>query len=122
MANKGNKKLNSFANDEHDPVEYRKRVATHVDGNVVSYEDTDFTSADDGSVLDVQTDLGRRGHKGYFVNDGPGEIKLEINYNGDGYGGQHTLRGGDTLSLDDLNISKIRLTHVDDTEYRCMIG
>jgi len=42
MASRG-KKLQSLAQDENDPVEYRKRVATYVDGSSASYEDTNFT-------------------------------------------------------------------------------
>lgn len=126
MATKAYKKLNSINSDEHDLVEYRKRVATHIDGNVLSYEDTNFVAADDGSVLDVESDLNRdsgvTAHRGYFINDGPGDILLEISADGTSYGGQHTIRGGDVVILDDLKISKIRLSHVDDTEYRCLIG
>lgn len=107
---------------QSDKAEYRRRVATWIDGNTVGYEDGNFTVADDQIILDAEADLGRKGHAGYFVNDGPGDIKVSISFDGTAYGSVHTLRGGDTLSLDDLNISRIRLTHVDDTEFRCLIG
>jgi len=122
MATKGQRHLNSFANDEFDPETYRKRVATHIDGNTVSYEDATFSSSDSPAVLNVESDLGRIGTNGYFINDGPGDIKVEVSYDGINYGGQHTLRGGDQLSLKDLKIRKMRLTYVDATEYRALIG
>lgn len=107
---------------QSDRQEYRRRVATWIDGNTVGYEEDNFTVADDQIILDAEADLGRKGHTGYFVNDGPGDIKVSISFDGTDYGSIHTLRGGDTLSLDDLNISRIRLTHVDDTEFRCLVG
>ena len=105
-----------------DKVEKRRRVATWIDGNTAAYEDETFDSADDQTVLSVEVDLGRRAHSGYFVNDGPGDIQLEMSYNGTDYGGLHELRGGDQLDLDGLNISKVRLTYVDPSAYRCLIG
>ncbi len=112
----------SIVQDEFDPEENRKRVATHADGNSVSYEDTNFTSADSPVILNVFTDLGRNGHKGYIRNDGPGDIVTEISYDGTTYGSQTTLRGGDTFPLEDLKIRKIRLTYVDPTEYRVIVA
>lgn len=112
----------SDSHEEHDHVEYRKRVATYIDGGTVSYEDADFTSGESPAVLDIFTDIGRIAHEGYFQNIGPGDLLVEISYDGTGYGGQHTLRGGDILSLDNLKIKKLRLTFVDATEYKAMIG
>lgn len=122
MAIKGQKRLNSFANDEHDEVEYRKRVATYVDGDSVSYEDTSFVTGDSPVVLDVFTDIGRIGHTGYIVNDGAGNILVEISSNGSDYGGQHTLKVGEILNLDNLKIKKMRLTWVSDSAYRVFIA
>lgn len=121
MASKG-KHLNTFAQEEHDDVEYRKRVATHVDGDSVSYEDSDFVTGDSPIVFDVFTDLGRIGHKGYIVNDGPGEIKLENSSDGTVYGGQHTIKEGEVFVLDDLKIKKLRLTWVNDSAYRALVA
>lgn len=108
--------------NEHDDVERRKRVATWVDGNVLSYEDTNFTSGESPAVLSVITDLGRTAHEGYFINDGPGDILIEFSFDGTNYGGQHTVHGGDIVDLKDLKIQKIRLTYVDPTEYRVLVG
>jgi len=122
MANQGSKHLNSFSNDEHDGVEYRKRVATYVDGSSVSYEDLNFVTGNSPAVLNIFVDLGRFGHEGYLINDGPGDIKLEISTDGTTYGGQHTIKQGEQLVLDNLKISKIRLTWITDTAYRVFVA
>jgi hypothetical protein len=108
--------------NEHDDAEGRKRVATWIDGNVASYEDTNFTSGESPAVLDVYNDLGRIAHEGYFINDGPGDILVEFSYDSSTYGGQHTVHGGDILDLRNLKIMRIRLTYVDPTEYRVLVG
>lgn len=120
--NGGHVNVASDSHEEHDHESYRKRIATHIDGNTVSYEDTSFVSGDSPATLAIETDLGRVGRKGYFINDGPGDIQVEISFDGTNYGGVHTLHGGDVLDLDDLKIRKIRLTYVDVTAYRAMIG
>jgi hypothetical protein len=122
MASKGNKKLNSIASDEHDMVEYRKRVALYVDGSTVSYEDTNFVSGDSPVVLDVFADLGRPGHEGYVLNDGAGNLLLELSTDGTTYGGSHTLRWGEQLLLNNLKVNRIRLTWQEDTSYRALVA
>ena len=107
---------------EHDTVEHRLRVATHIDGNTVSYEDTNFTSVESPAVLAVFNDLGRSGHEGYISNDGPGDMTYEISFDGTTYGGIHTLRGGEVHTLKNMKINRIRLTYVDPTEYRVKVG
>lgn len=123
MANAGGHvNVASDSHEEHDHVEYRKRVATYVDGASVAYEDTSFVTGDSPIVLAVNTDLGRNGHEGYFTNDGPGDIKVEISADGTTYGGQHTLRGGEILDLDNLKINKIRVTWVQNSAYRAFVA
>ena len=111
-----------MAQDEHDDVEYRKRVATYADGSTVSYEDTSFVTGDSPIVLDVFTDLGRRGHEGQVINDGSGDIKVEVSYDGINYGGLHTLHEGDELVLENLSFKKIRLTWVSNSAYRVLVA
>ena len=122
MATKGQKKLNSIASDEHDMVEYRKRVATYVDGSTVAYEDTNFVSGDSPVVLDIFSDLGRVGHEGYLLNDGAGNLLVELSTDGTTYGGSHTLRWGEQLILNNLKVNRIRITWQEDTSYRAMIA
>jgi hypothetical protein len=99
--------------EQRDRQEYRQRVATYVDGTTVSYEDTKFISSESPVVLDVFSDLGRPGHQGYVRNDGPSKLKVEISADGESYGGLHSLKEGDTYTLDDLKVNRIRLTIVD---------
>jgi len=122
MATKGDKKLNSIAQDEHDKVEYRKRVATYVDGSTVSYEDASFVTGDSPVVLDVYSDLGRVGHEGYILNDGAGNILVELSTDGVNYGGSHMLKWGERLSLDNLKINRIRLTWQENSSYRVLVA
>lgn len=107
---------------QNDAVENRQRVATHIDGNTVSYEDADFTSADDQSVLNVLADLGRTAHEGFIVNDGPGEMAYELSFDGTTYGGLHTVKSGEVHSMENMKIAKVRLTHIDDIGYRVQLG
>lgn len=94
----------------------------YADGNSVSYEDTSFVTGDSPAVLLIATDLGRAGHEGYFTNDGPGRIQVEISKDGTTYGGVHTLKGGEVLDLNNLIIHKIRLTWLENTAYRVLIA
>lgn len=107
---------------EHDDSENRKRVATFVDGNTVSYEDTNFTVAESPVILDFFADAGRTGHEGSIINDGPGQLLVEISLDGSTYGGQHTLNGGEVMDLANLTIKRIRLTAAQVTEYRASIA
>lgn len=120
--NGGHVNVASDSHEEHDHNTYRKRIATHIDGNTVAYEDTDFASGDSPAVLDVATDLGRLGLKGYFINDGPGRVRIEVSHDGTNYGGLHTLRRGEQMDLGDLKISKIRITYIEPTAYRAQVG
>lgn len=106
---------------EHDVQTGAKRVIGKVQGNTVSYEDTNFTTGESPAVMDVFTDIGRNGYTGYFTNDGPGDMQIEFSNDGTTYGGAHTLRGGDIMTLQNLNIAKIRLTFIDPSEYRCLV-
>ncbi len=121
MAHNG-KKLNSIETEEHDNVEYRKRVQSWMDGNSVSYEDTGFVTGDSPAILAVNTNLGRNGHTGYIANDGAGNFTVEISNDGTTYGGIHTLKINEILELDGLTINKIRLTWVSNSSYRVFVA
>lgn len=123
MSNPGSgKKIASIEHQQHDDIEYRKRVATYIDGDTASYEDTDFVSANSPAVLDVFTDLDRIAHEGYVINDGPGDFTITFSTNGTDYGGIHTVSAGEILNFSNLKIKKIKLTHIDDSAYRVLVG
>jgi len=93
----------------------------YIEGRSISYEDTSFVSGDSPAVCDVNGDLGRNGHDGYIINDGPGDIQVEISDNGTDYGGVHTLKAGERISLTRLDVNRIRLTWVSDSAYRILV-
>ncbi len=116
---KGNLHLNSFASDTFDETERRVKTQQYADGNSVSYEDTSFVTGDSPVVMDINTDLGRKGHTGYIAVDGTGNILVEISKdNGTTWGGQHTVKAGEIVELDNLIIGRIRLTWVSNSSYR----
>ena len=129
MAFKG-KHLNAITQDEHDAVEYRKRVSMSLDGDVLSYEQVSFSSLPTVVVLDVYTSLASLrpnseqyiGHNGFISNDGPGQMGCEFSSNGIVYGGYHTLYGGEELKFENLSIKKIRLTRISETAFRILVG
>lgn len=110
-----------MAQDEHDPINYRKRVQMYADGNSVSYEDTSFITGDSPAVLAVNTNLGRNGHDGYLVNDGAGNFTIEISNDGTNYGGIHTIKEGEILELTGLIINRIRITWITNSSYRVFV-
>lgn len=122
MAPKANKGPASIAHDEHDAVEYRKRIASYVDGSTVSYEDSDFVSGDSPVTLDILTDLGRTGHEGYVLNDGAGDILVAISADGENYGGNHRLKWGEQLILNNLKVGRLKLTWQEDSSFRVMVA
>lgn len=129
MAFKG-KHTNSILADEHDVVEYRKRVTMALDGDVLSYEQSNFASLASTIILDVYSSLASLrpgseqylGHSGFIANDGPGAMGYEFSSDGNNYGGYHTLYGGEQLNFENLTIKKLRLSRIDDTAFRILIG
>lgn len=116
-------KLNALTQAEHDKVAYAKRVVVVASqGKTVSYEDASFVTGDSSIVLDVFTDLGTNGSGGYITNDGPGDFKVEVSNDGSSYGGLHTLKNGEILSLNGMVVDKIRITGVSDSSYRVLVG
>lgn len=112
-----------ITHEEHDSDANAKRVVlASSTGNTVSYEDTSFVTGDSPAVLDVFTDLGRVGEGGYIINDGEGSFTVEISDNGTAYGGVHTLKAGEIMTLDGLMVNRIRLTWVSNSSYRVLIG
>lgn len=90
-------------------------------GRTKGYEDPSFVTGDSPVVLFVNTDLGRNGHDGYIVNDGDGDIEIEISNDGNTYGGKHTLKKDEWIDFFMLDINKIKLTWVANCGYRVMV-
>lgn len=89
-----------------------------------SYEDTNFVAGDSPRVIEVRNDLGNKpGQAGWFINDGAGDINMEIQNNEQSiYGDAFTTKSGEMFQLNSLNIRRVRLTWVADSAYRFFIG
>ncbi len=86
------------------------------------YSDTSFVVGDSPAVIDVNTDLGRNSNIGYIVCDGSGDILVSISSNGTLFGDNITLKNGETLNLDNMNVDSIRITHSGtDSAYRIFV-
>ncbi len=88
-------------------------------GIPVAFEDTSFVSGDSPATHDVNAALGRNGRHGYIVNDGPGDITVNISEdNGGSWSSNITIKSGDVLSLDGMNVDQIKMTWVSNSAYR----
>jgi len=90
-------------------------------GRSVSYEDTSFLTGDSPVVLDVNADLGRNGRDGYIANDGAGNFTVEVSDDGTTYGGSHTVKAGEILEINGVDIDKVRITWIANSAYRVFI-
>ena len=92
-----------------------------IDGRTKSYEDASFVTGDSPRTLDVNTDLGRNSKDGYIICDGEGDFTVEISNNGTDFGGIHTMKKGDVLDLEGVDVDKIRVTWIADSAYRILV-
>jgi len=86
-----------------------------------AYENTNFVTGESPVTHDVNADLGWNGSQGYIMCDGAGDIKVEISPDGTTWGGQHTMKSGESIDLTDMDVDSIRITHVTDSSYRIMV-
>ena len=70
------------------------------------------------TVHDFNADTGRDAVDGYVINDGPGNIEVEISRDGLSYGGKFTMKKGERVNLAHFRINLIRVTWVADSNYR----
>ena len=85
------------------------------------YEDTSFVVGDSPVTHDVNTDLGVNSAMGYIICDGAGNMLVEFSSDGSNWGGQHTMKSGEKISLDHMDIDSIRITHSADSAYRILV-
>lgn len=87
-----------------------------------SAEDASFVAGDSPVELDVKGTLEREGIDGYIVCDGPGSIIVNMSADGTTYGSNITLKETETLSLRNLHVNKIKITHSGaDSAYRVYV-
>lgn len=110
-----------------DSTENRDRVAIYVDGNSVAYEGNLTTGPDIicnffSDVTQGGTYPARRAHYGYIINDGEGDIQISWTFDNNNYGGIHTLRPDERLSLDGFTVEAVKLHWTGtDADYRILL-
>ena len=88
------------------------------------YEDTSFVTSESPRILEIRDDLANKpANIGIFINDGAGDILIAIqNDERSDYGDNFTTKNGDMLTLNGLNIRRIRLTWGSNSSYRSFFG
>lgn len=89
-------------------------------GNPVYYE-AEVVEAGVPNVHDVLADLGRPAGAGYLVNDGPGDLKVDISYDGETFVEDVTIKNYEILDITGLRVVKVRVDATKPhTKYRLM--
>jgi hypothetical protein len=86
-----------------------------------SYEDPAFVTGSSPVVLDVKGDLGTETYNGEIINDGCGDIGIEISSDGSTYGDVITVKQNETFPLKTFKVNKLRLSWIADTAYRARV-
>jgi hypothetical protein len=81
-------------------------------------EDTSFVTGDSPATLDINNSLSRNAVDGYIINDGAGDILVEVSADGTNYGGSIRVKQNEVHSLRSLSVDKVRITWVSDSAYR----
>ena len=92
-----------------------------ISGGYKTYEDDNFVTGDSPATHDFSTDKGRNAQRGYIICDGAGNIQVDISNDGVAYHDKFTMKSGETVSLDGLDINKIRITWVTNSAYRIFL-
>ncbi len=81
--------------------------------NIV-FEDASFVVGDSPQTHDFNaaTSPNRNAVDGYIVCDGAGDIQVDISRDGISFGAKFTVKSGEVVFLDHLDIDKIRITFV----------
>ena len=88
-------------------------------GYNVAYEDTTFLTGDSPATHDFNADAGRNAVGGWIICDGAGNIQVDFSRDGVNYSGSKwTMKKGERVNLENLDIDKIRVTWVSNSAYR----
>ena len=83
-----------------------------------TYEES-ITSATSPKVHSFFTDFGYNAIKGWIINDGQGQFKVEFSRDGIIFGEAWTMRPGERTDLDALDVHSLRITFITlDADYR----
>jgi len=89
--------------------------------NPKKYEGT-VATAGSPVTLDVNTDLGKNAGDGYIACDGDGNLEIDLSYNGVDFEEDITIKDGEALSLQGLNIDTIKIdATANNTAYRVLV-
>ena len=90
-------------------------------GNPKKYEGT-VAEAGTPVTLEVNTDLGRNSGDGYIVNDGAGDLEVDISSDGATFETDITIKEDEILLLEGLNVHTIKIdATANGTAYRCLV-
>ena len=94
-----------------------------LDARFKVYQDTNFVSGDSPALLDVDTDLGRKGRTVIIVNDGPGAISVKLSNDGVTFSDAWPMATAtERLELENITIDQIEITWVSDSSYRVLVA
>jgi len=88
------------------------------DKTVVSSEVTSFLVGASPAILDVNAALGEDGRAFEIINDGPGNFTVAISNDGTSFGSEATVKQQEVYAVENITLSKVRITHVTDSAYR----
>ena len=86
-----------------------------------TFEDTDFLTGDSPATLDANTALGRNATEFMIINDGGGMFTVSISNDGAAFGDEHTMKQGETWTMESISVDSIRITWVGDSAYRVVV-
>jgi len=91
------------------------------DNNPKIFEDKSFVTGDSPATLDANTALGRNATQFIVMNDGAGEFTVATSNDGASYGGEHTMKSGETYAITELSTDSIRITWISNSSYRVVV-
>jgi hypothetical protein len=90
-------------------------------GNPKKYEGS-VAAAGTPETLPVNTDLGHNGRDGYIMNDGPGDLKIDVSHDGLTFEEDITVEVDEAQSLTGLSLHTVKIdATVSGTAYRALV-
>jgi len=93
-------------------------ISPVTDSNPVTFKDTSFLTGDSPAALDLNTPLLRNATEFTVINDGAGNFTVSLSEDGSVFGDEHTMKNGETYSLENQSVDTLRITYVTDSAYR----
>lgn len=87
-----------------------------------TYEDTSFVVGDSPVTHNFFSDEGRLGSEFNIVNDGAGDILVQVSDDGVTYSTSRTVKQLESFGLGNMTVHSVRITHVADSAYRLVVA